>query len=150
MILESFHKKKDVLNVLTTQTPQLGYRSSMTNLIAKDCQADKRLRVRDNLECADYENPITKKRLPILKNCNKKLFKQEGKMMKSLKDNRALGINLCTKFWNEPNYKWLKKESEATKNKACEGLHAVAVIGYRCKNNKVQCLGQNSWGPIVN
>ena len=61
MILESFHKKKDVLNVLTTQTPQLGYRSSMTNLIAKDCQANKRLHVPDNLECADYENPITQK-----------------------------------------------------------------------------------------
>ena len=57
MILESFHKKKDVLNVLTTQTPQLGYRSSMTNLIAKDCQADKRLHIPDNLECADYEKP---------------------------------------------------------------------------------------------
>lgn len=66
--------------------------------------------------------------------------------MKSLKDNRALGINLCTKFWNEPNYKWLKKESETTKYEACEWLHAVSVIVYRWKNNKVQYQGQNSWG----
>lgn len=122
----------------------------MTNLIAKDCQANKRLRVRDNLECADYENPITQKTFTNPKKLQQETLQTRGKMMKNLKDNRALGINLCTKFWNEPNYKWLKKESEATKNKACEGLHAVAVIGYRCKNNKVQCLGQNSWGPIVN
>lgn len=140
---------KDVLNVLTTQTPLLGYRSSMMNLIAKDCQANKRLRIPDNLECTDYPNPITQKTFANPRKLQRETLLVREKMMASLKKNQALGITICTKFWNEPNYKWLMKESEKTMYKACEGLHgmhAVAVVGYRCKNNKVQYLGQNSWG----
>lgn len=122
----------------------------MMNLIAKDCKLDKRIQIPENLNCRDVENTMTQKTFRTPKEHRETTFHMREMMSSSLKNNRAFGITICTKFWNQPGHKWLMQETPESIYDVCEGLHgihAIAVVGYRCKNNKIQYLGQNSWGP---
>ena len=72
-------------------------------------------------------------------------------MFASIRDNKAVGLDICTKFWKDPSYDF-HKENSSTKYQSCantgtHGFHAITMIGYRCKDNRLQYLAQNSWGP---
>lgn len=137
-----------------TSKAGLKYDEALLSLIAKDCAPDKRVKIPENLKCEstrvlmdanDFGTDGPKEKFI------KTVTDNRTKMFASLKDNKAVGLDICTKFWKEPTYDF-HKESSSIKFQTCtntgvHGFHAITMIGYRCQNNKLQYLAQNSWGP---
>lgn len=140
-----------------TSKAGLKYDDALLSLIAKDCAPEKRVTIPENLKCessrvlfdSDDFTPEGPKETFITT-----VTQNRQKMFASIKDKKAVGLDICTKFWNQPEYDF-HKENSSTKFNTCSntgihGFHAITMIGYRCQNNKLQYLAQNSWGPTWN
>ncbi len=82
------------------------------------------------------------------------MFENLNKMTPTGKIGIPVGIDICTKFmnnegssvaWDGPP-KEFPKRMQNCMDSGEHGIHAVTVIGMRCKNGKVQYKVQNSWG----
>lgn len=140
-----------------TDKAGLNYDEAMLSLIAKDCGPDKRVSIPENLKCdqvvmnfksGDFKHgstvPVTKDAVEVIKN-------NRARMLSNIENNRAFGVTICTKYWKDPNYGYHSYPTREKKTKTCingrNSFHSITAIGYRCKNNKLQYLAQNSWGP---
>lgn len=130
------------------------YDEALLALIAKDCSPSKRVMIPENLKCSPSrvlfehsdvaEGSTTGKFATTVR-------ENRAKMFSSIRESRGVGLDICTKFWKEPGYDF-HRESSSTKFATCgnsgvHGFHAITMIGYRCKDNRIQYLAQNSWGP---
>lgn len=137
-----------------TKKAGLKYDEALLSLIAKDCSPDKRVMIPEDLKCQTSrvlfdEGEFTSSG-PSAK-FNREVKESRDKMFANIRDNKAVGLDICTKFWKDPSYNF-HKENSSTKYQTCantgtHGFHAITMIGYRCKDNKLQYLAQNSWGP---
>lgn len=141
-------------NILGSLTNSISnYGNQLKQLIAPGCQ-DRRNRINmDNVSCSSYstckegdnvgstftgagKGCLT---LPEVKN-------QFGRrIISGIREGRALGIDVCTAFMNDPNV-----VSGFCKN-APPGVpghsfHAMALSGYRCVAGKMEYEVLNSWG----
>lgn len=140
-----------------TDKAGLKYDEAILPLIATDCSEDKRLQIPSELKCnqvvmnfkagdfkAGTKAPVTAEATEVIK-ANRK------RMMQSLDGDTALGITVCSRYWKDSNYGYNTYPTREDRAKTCingrDSFHSIAAIGYRCKNNKVQYLAQNSWGP---
>jgi hypothetical protein len=137
-----------------TDKAGLKYDDAIMSLIANDCSPEKRITLPATLKCesapiildsSDFPgNTISGKAVGMIK-------ENRAKIMSNLASNRAVGVDICSKFWATSSYDF-HKDSAKSKFNTCantgtHGFHAVTAIGYRCKNNRIQYLSQNSWGP---
>ena len=148
----SFKNMTSFLDFITDKAG-LNYDEAMLALIASDCSPEKRVKIPQNLKCEndtmsydpeDFAGTPSPKAVKVITDSRKKMFD-------ALKAGRGTGLNFCTKFWKDPTYDYNKEDSKS-RNATCKssglhGFHAVTMIGYRCKNNRIEYLSQNSWGP---
>jgi hypothetical protein len=140
-----------------TEKAGLSYDQAMLPLIASDCRPEERVRIPDNLKCDQVvmnfkagafrpgsTNPAGQEAVEVIK-ANRK------KMMASIDNKAAFGLTFCSKYWKDPSYGYNNLARGDARNRSCQSgrdsIHSITAIGYRCKNNKVQYLAQNSWGP---
>lgn len=140
-----------------TEKAGLKYDEAILPLIATDCSVDKRVLIPEELTCnqvvmnfkagdfkAGSKAPVTSEATEVIK-ANRK------RMLASLDSDTALGITVCSRYWKDPSYGYNTYPTRAERAQTCtngrDSFHSIAAIGYRCKNNKVQYLAQNSWGP---
>jgi hypothetical protein len=143
----------DFINFVT-KNAGLKYDEAILSLIASDCTPEKRIKIPENLMCYDQRiliNEQTAKGIPTSIPFDALVNQYRGQIIGQLKANKAVGMDVCTKFFNYPSYNF-HELPEATKYNDCQnsgphGMHAMTIIGYRCKDNKIQYLSQNSWGP---
>lgn len=151
---KTFSNMSDFLSFLTDKAG-LDYDRGLLELIAKDCTPAKRIKIPESIKCehelmsftpADFpgDNGVSDKAQTVIRNNRTKLFSH-------IQANRGIGIDICTKFWKDQTYDY-HKEDTSTKDQTCQssgehGFHAITMIGYRCMNNRIQYLSQNSWGP---
>lgn len=132
----------------------LEYDEALLSLIANDCTPEKRVKIPDNLKCEYVRTDFTPADFPgngMSERATASLLENRKKTIQSIQNNRGVGITICSKYWKDPNFDF-NKEPVDSKYKTCStagkhGIHAITTIGYRCKNNKIQYLAQNSWGP---
>lgn len=140
-----------------TDKAGLKYDQAMLSLIANDCSPDKRVSIPDNLKCdqvvmdfkaGDFQHGST---APASQSAAQVIKENRARMLSSIDDKRAFGVTVCTKYWKDPKYGYnsypTRQERSATCVNGKDSFHSIAAIGYRCKNNKIQYLAQNSWGP---
>jgi hypothetical protein len=140
----------NILNTLSN--PLSTYGNQLKQLIAPACQTPANLINMDNVSCKSYS---TCQELDLgsvyngpaggcttLTEAKKVLGKQ---MVNAIKQGRALGIDVCTAFMQNP----------ATVSGFCKtapagvpghAYHAMAVSGYRCVAGKMEYEILNSWG----
>lgn len=140
-----------------TEKAGLKYDEAILPLIATDCSVDKRVLIPEELKCnqvvmnfaaGDFKSgskaPATAAATEVIK-ANRK------RMLSSLDSDTALGITVCSKYWKDPNYGYNTYPTREQRAQSCQNgrdsFHSIAAIGYRCKNNRIQYLAQNSWGP---
>lgn len=69
------------------------------------------------------------------------------RILKSLKNGRAVGYSFCTNILEDPNASYLTTPNREEKMcRVFHGHHAVAIMGARCEKGQVRYLIQNSWG----
>ncbi|WP_408095650.1 hypothetical protein ACJVC5_11450 [Peredibacter sp. HCB2-198] len=150
---DAFKDMSSFLDFLTAKAG-LNYDDAMLALIASDCSPEKRVRIPENLVCenkrVDYDPKDFAGPLPS-KEAVQSITENRLKMFEALRKGQGTGINICTKFWKDDSYDFNKEDSK-TRNETCKssglhGFHAITVVGYRCKNNRIEYLSQNSWGP---
>lgn len=132
----------------------LKYDEAMLGLIANDCSVDKRVMLPESLQCTPQDITFTPQDFPgteISANATKFIKKNREKMINNLQKGQAVGLDICVTFWKTPEFD-LNKFSSSERYKKCRlgdttGIHATTMIGYRCKDNRLQYLSQNSWGP---
>jgi hypothetical protein len=139
-----------------TDKAGLKFDEAILPLIATDCKPDQRVSIPENLKCdqvvmnfkagdfkAGFAGPATQGAAEVVM-ANRK------KMLSSIEENRAVGITICSKYWKDPSYGYNNLARGDARNKSCQNgrdsIHSITAIGYRCKNNKIQYLAQNSWG----
>lgn len=139
-----------------TEKAGLSYDQAMLPLIASDCRPEERVRIPDNLNCAqvvmnfkpgDFRQgstaPATQEAADVIK-------KHRAQMLSSIDEKRAFGVTICSRYWKQPGFGYHNGMTREEKNMTCQNgrdsFHSITAIGYRCKNNKVQYLAQNSWG----
>lgn len=151
---KTFNNMSSFLDFLTTKAG-LDYDRAMLDFIARDCSPDKRIKIPESVTCDHKLMSFKPDDFPgadgLSNNAKAVISENRTKMMANLQGNRAVGLDICTKFWGDTNYDW-NKDVPATKNTTCQasgkhGFHAITMIGYRCKDNRIQYLSQNSWGP---
>jgi len=140
-----------------TDKAGLGYDKAMLSLIASDCTPDKRVSIPENLKCdqvvmnfkaGDFQHGST---APATQEATQVIKENRARMLSSIDAKRAFGVTVCTKYWKDPKYGYNAYPTREQRSATCvngkDSFHSIAAIGYRCKNNKVQYLAQNSWGP---
>ncbi|MBC7713070.1 MAG: hypothetical protein H7177_07010 [Rhizobacter sp.] len=152
---KTFNNMSGFVDFLTKKAG-LNYDEALMGLIASDCTPEKRIQIPENLKCEKNYMSFTPEDFPanasgLSAKAETVIKENRTKMMRSLGANHGVGLDICTKFWSDTSYDW-NKEAVATKNDTCQstgmhGFHAVTMIGYRCKDNRIQYLAQNSWGP---
>lgn len=152
----AFDDMNAFINFITDKAG-LGYDQAMLSLIANDCTPEKRVSIPENLKCdqvvmnfkpGDFKHgstaPATQSAIEVVK-------ANRAKMLSNIENKRAFGVTLCTRYWKQPEFGYHNGMSREEKNMTCQNgkdsFHSITAIGYRCKNNKVQYLAQNSWGP---
>jgi hypothetical protein len=146
---------QSMLDKLTTKPK--GYASQIKDILVPGCSDKNNLINMNNISCtsmamcdADYvsyhqyhvtysgppgkcHNPETAKSIA------------RWRIMKGINEGRALGISVCTAFFNDPN---LKTDFCKTAPPGVPGhsLHALAVSGIRCVDGKIEYELVNSWG----
>lgn len=140
-----------------TEKAGLSYDQAMLPLIASDCRVEERVRIPENLKCdqvvmnfkaGDFQHgstsPVTPSAVEVIKN-------NRAKMLSNIDSKRAFGVTICSRYWKDPSYAYNAYPTREQRSASCVGgrdsFHSITAIGYRCKNNKVQYLAQNSWGP---
>lgn len=140
-----------------TEKAGLSYDQAMLPLIASDCRPEERVRIPDNLKCdqvvmnfkpGDFKNGST---APATQEAADVILKNRARMLSSINEKKAFGVSICSRYWKQPEYGYHNGNSREQKSMSCQNgrdsFHAITAIGYRCKNNKIQYLAQNSWGP---
>ncbi|WPU66665.1 hypothetical protein [Peredibacter starrii] len=152
----AFTNMSSFLDFITAKAG-LNYDDAMLALIASDCPPEKRIKVPATLRCESvrmsYDTQDFAGSVPS-KDATKVILENRTKMFEGLKKGIGTGIDICTKFWKDDSYDF-NKEDPKTRSSTCKstglhGFHAITVIGYRCKNNRIEYLSQNSWGPNWN
>lgn len=142
---------KSLMDFILLKETEIKYDQGIANLIANDCSPDKRLRLPEKLNCADTSTELTPEQLKNEAIFNQHVLSHRKNFMANLNNDRPLSIDYCTRYWYESGYKLHELGNDKKYDKCMEsgvhGFHATAMIGYRCKNNKIQYLSQNSWGP---
>lgn len=149
---KTFNNMSSFVDFLTAKAG-LNYDDAIMSIMAQDCTPDKRLSIPETVKCESERILFsTEDVTPALSQKAQRTIKaNRDKMMANLQSNRAIGLDLCTKFWNDPTYD-LHGEDSSTKYNSCSatgkhGFHAITMVGYRCKDSRIQYLAQNSWGP---
>ncbi len=151
---KTFSTMSDFLSFLTDKAG-LDYDRGLIELMAKDCSPDKRLKIPDSLKCENKLMSFEPEDFPGANGVSDKakavIRENRTKLFSNIQANRGIGVDVCTKFWKDDSYDYHKEDS-STKSNSCQnsgdhGFHAITMIGYRCKNNRIQYLSQNSWGP---
>lgn len=130
-------------------SPDMNYEKSLTAVLSPTCSDENKIKIPQNLTCSDHHINFSSYETNTPQKEAKKLQEEKTKfrqnIARSLTNQKAIGVSLCTIFFQEdPNYSY-------NQNKNCnvsrsDGLHAVAITGYRCQNGKLDYLIQNSWG----
>lgn len=153
MPAKSFKNMSGFVDFITDKAG-LKYDDAIMSLIANDCSPEKRISLPTTLKCERRANVLDSSDFPgnsISPKAVGMIKENRARIMSNMAENRAVGIDICSKFWKEPGYDFHKDDAK-TKVTTCaasgpHGLHAITAIGYRCKNNRIQYLSQNSWGP---
>ena len=140
-----------------TEKAGLNYDQAMLPLIASDCRPEERVRIPENLKCdqvvmnfkqGDFAHGSTS---PATQAAAETIKANRTKMLSNIDNKRAFGVTICSRYWKEPTYGYHNYATREQKSQSCQNgrdsFHSITAIGYRCKNNKVQYLAQNSWGP---
>lgn len=130
-------------------SPDMNYEKSLTAVLSPTCSDENKIKIPQNLTCSDHHISFSSYETNTPQKMAKKLQEEKNKfrqnISRSLSSQKAIGVSLCTIFFQEdPDYFY-------NQNKNCnvsrsDGLHAVAITGYRCQNGKLDYLIQNSWG----
>lgn len=153
MPAKSFKNMSGFVDFITDKAG-LKYDDAIMSLIANDCTPEKRISLPTTLKCERRANVLDTSDFPgnsISPKAAGMIKENRTRIMANMAENRAVGIDICSKFWKEPSYDFHKEDAK-TKLATCgnagpHGFHAITAIGYRCKNNRIQYLSQNSWGP---
>ena len=151
--LKTFNNVSTFLGFITDKAG-LDYDQGLLAMMASDCTPEKRIRIPNTTTCENKLMSFEPEDFPgdsVSEKAKRVIKENRARLFSDLKNNRGIGLDICTKFWSDGNYDF-HKENSATKNNTCEqsgehGFHAITMIGYRCQNNKIQYLSQNSWGP---
>jgi hypothetical protein len=139
-----------ILNTLTNPLATLG--NQLKQMIAPGCQTRANLINMDNVGCQSYstcqESDLgsvyggPKNGCTTLAEAKKVLGRQ---IINGIRQNRALGIDVCTAFMENPAV-----VSNFCRNAPTgipgHSFHAMAVSGYRCVAGKMEYEILNSWG----
>ena len=148
--IKDFEKIADAL----LNAPDLGYEKALNLALAPTCTDATKIKIPKNLSCERKNMGLTsfhfRENPPLVPNEKfelenaPKIFRND--MITSIgKSKLPIGLSVCTIFLQEtPSYNYHKTKScNVSRN---NGLHAVNLIGYRCKKGKMDYLIQNSWG----
>jgi|GEM_PF-690779 len=129
--------------------PDTDYDESIMKLLSPTCTDEQKIKIPDQLTCEDeaiyFDNDDLRSPQSIELKVKQEKAKFLSKASDSLKRGKAVGISVCTAFFKQ------KSDYFYNLNRDCNlsddtGMHAVSVIGYRCKAGKMDYLIQNSWG----
>jgi hypothetical protein len=150
---KQFNNVSSFLDFITNKAG-LPYDQAITSFLASDCTPEKRIRLPETLTCERQAILFDEKSFSgnsTSPNAREKISLNRKKMFDHISKGRGVGIDLCTKVWKEPSYEFqnvpYKTRNEDCMKSGVHGLHAITMIGYRCKNKKLEYLSQNSWGP---
>lgn len=130
-------------------SPDQGYEKTLTELLAPTCTEENKIKIPKDLSCEDKFINFSPDDFRSAEATRSKIKYETKKfsddVIKSMNQKTAVGISLCTIFFQEnPLYSYNQtKTCNVTRQ---NGLHAVSVIGYRCQKGKLDYLIQNSWG----
>ena len=149
---KTFNNISGFVDFLTAKAG-LNYDDAIMSIMAQDCTPDKRLSIPETVKCESERIIFSSDDVTptLASNVQRTIKANRERMINNIQNNRAIGLDICTKFWNDPSYD-LHGEDSSTKYNSCSatgkhGFHAITMVGYRCKDNKIQYLAQNSWGP---
>jgi hypothetical protein len=122
-------------------------------LFGAHCPSNSKIEMPANVTCETSQNLINP---AAVRTKNEDYLRYisnvRNRFYNSISDGKAAGIGFCTKFLIDPNYSLKSYDDQRTVIDSCanmgrHGIHAMAIIGLRCKNGKTEYLAQNSWGP---
>jgi hypothetical protein len=150
---KTFKNISTILDFLTSNAG-LNYDKALMDLIANDCPVEKRIKIPKDLKCSLNVisfGPEDFSKEGMSSNAQSVIKENRSKMIASIAANHAIGLDICSRFWSYPAYDY-NAEDKSTKMATCQstgkdGYHSITMIGYRCKDNRIQYLSQNSWGP---
>lgn len=130
-------------------SPDLNYEKSMTMILAPTCNDVNKVKIPRNLSCNENRINFSGVNENDPASYTKKLEEEKKKfrdsVVGSILGDKAVGVSLCSIFFQEnPNY-FYNANNNCNVSRS-DGLHAVSVVGYRCKAGKLDYLIQNSWG----
>ncbi len=142
--------EKSLENPLSLQANQL------TQILHPECDKKENLIPLDNIACAsfstcdesgfkDYANYVYGGPANGCHTMESARSMMRIKAFNAIKENRALGVSVCTSFLVDPS---IKTNFCKTAGNGVEGhsMHSMTVSGYRCVNNKIEYQLTNSWG----
>ncbi|MBP9681914.1 MAG: hypothetical protein KBD76_10950 [Bacteriovorax sp.] len=133
-------------------SPELSYINTMTLAVAPDCTEDKKIKIPKNLKCNNEKIKFTDKELvPDSSDEKLRIDKEALKLrettLQSMQNNRAVGLGVCQDFLIKGlDHNSFKRHEDGVQVVCDRGMHAVTIIGLRCKKNKIDYLIQNSNG----
>lgn len=141
----------DFMDLLVLKEANLHYDSALFDVVANDCRPSERISIPSTVSCSTVPLNINPKTANDSLKMNFLIKENRQEILSSINSQLPIGLDLCTRYWNDPGFEFNKISEDQKYNKCQEtgkhGIHAITMVGYRCKNNKVQYLAQNSWGP---
>jgi len=134
-----------------------GYATQIKDILVPGCSNEANLISLDNVSCnsmAMCDNNYTEAHLYHTTysgrsgECHKLETAKSiarSRIMKGINEGRALGISICTAFFNDPSVKTDYCRS-APPGVPGHSYHALAISGIRCKEGKIEYELLNSWG----
>ncbi len=122
----------------------INYLEAMTMLFAPTCDENSRIKIPDHIKC--HEKGLAIGELNMMDNnvatqaINKFKKEMRNDITLSIRKDKAVGLAIAAKYMTYPSHFYNQFQSQL------EPKHGMTIIGYRCRQGKLDYLVQNSWG----
>ncbi|MDD4975704.1 MAG: hypothetical protein PHY93_15210 [Bacteriovorax sp.] len=115
----------DKVRTFLLKDANLNFDEVIKNLYAFDCLPSDKIQIPDGVSCTKMGvNRADKNKI-------------NAKILNELKNNRAVGGNICASIISKPRSQFIAGEC---------GAHAIGLVGVKCVNGAMKYLVKNSWG----